>query len=180
MSSRPSRIQQELRQTLPFRSPAHEAVVALLRTADVVRRRLGEVVEPHGVTIQQYNVLRILRGAGEAGLPTLEIAGRMIEQAPGITRLLDRLERKGWVERWRSEADRRQVLCHLTPAGGELLGSLDAPLSATQEACLAALPHAAQVELVALFDLIRSAPGEPPAPAFPPGRMAPEPRRTDR
>ncbi|HSM49932.1 MAG TPA: MarR family transcriptional regulator [Thermoanaerobaculia bacterium] len=179
MSSRPSRIQQELRQTLPFRSPAHEAVVALLRTADVVRRRLGAVVEPRGITIQQYNVLRILRGAGEAGLPTLEIAGRMIEHAPGITRLLDRLERKGWVERWRPATDRRQVLCRLTPAGGELLGSLDAPLDATQEACLAALPRAAQVELVALFDLIRAAPGESPAIPPSPGPMAPEPWRTD-
>lgn len=178
MSSRPSQIQQELRQTRPFRSPAHEAVVALLRTADVVRRRLGAVVEPHGVTIQQYNVLRILRGAGEAGLPTLEIAGRMIEHAPGITRLLDRLERKGWVERWRSAADRRQVLCRLTPAGGDLLTLLDAPLSVTQEACLAALPRAAQEELVAFFDLIRSAPEASSAPNFPPGRMAQEPRRT--
>jgi hypothetical protein len=59
-----------------------------------VTRRLAGVVEPHGVTLQQYNVLRILRGAGEGGLPTLEIAQRMIEHAPGITRLLDRLERK--------------------------------------------------------------------------------------
>ena len=94
-----SRIQAEIKQKKPFRSRQQEAGLALLRTADVVRRRIARVIEPHGVTLQQYNVLRILGGAGKEGMPTLEIAGRMIERTPGITRLLDRLEAKRLVRR---------------------------------------------------------------------------------
>src|SRR5215208_2200660 len=109
MSERPSILQQEIRQSRPFRSRQQEAVLALLRTSDVVRRFLARIVEPHGITLQQYNVLRILRGAGEEGIPTLAIGERMIEQAPGITRLLDRLESKGLVRRSRCPEDRRQV-----------------------------------------------------------------------
>src|SRR5688572_9880482 len=92
-------LRREIKQARPFRSMAEEAALAVLRTADVLRRRLSEAMEPVGITMQQYNVLRILRGAGEGGLPTLEIADRMLERQPGITRLLDRLERKGWIER---------------------------------------------------------------------------------
>ena len=65
--------------------------MTLVATADRVRDGLSQVVEPHGITLQQYNVLRILRGAGASGLPTLEIAARMVEKSPGITRLIDRL-----------------------------------------------------------------------------------------
>src|SRR5713226_820902 len=109
----------------PFRSSAQEAVVGLLRTTDRVRRTLAGVVEPQGVTLQQYNVLRILRGARPSGLPTLEIAARMVEHAPGITRLLDRLEAKTLVRRQRRDDDRRQVMCRITPAGLRLLAGLD-------------------------------------------------------
>src|SRR5258706_5345171 len=84
----------ELKQTRPFPSKAQEAAVALMRTADVLRRLRSAIVEPNGMTAQQYNGLRILRGAGELGLPTLEIAERMIESTPGITRLIDRLGTK--------------------------------------------------------------------------------------
>jgi DNA-binding MarR family transcriptional regulator len=96
-----SRLQDELKQNKPFPSAAHEGGLGLMRTADVLRRRGAAVVEPRGITLQQYNVLRILRGAGEEGLPTLEVAARMVEQTPGITRLLDRLEVKGLVRRQR-------------------------------------------------------------------------------
>src|SRR4030095_11952694 len=91
---RKSALQAEIRQRRPFQSVAHEAVVALMRTADLVRRQMTALVEPHGITLQQYNVLRILRGAGDEGVPTLEVSERMIEQAPGVTRLLDRLATK--------------------------------------------------------------------------------------
>src|SRR6185295_1524706 len=110
-----SALQREIRQTRPFRSRSQEAMLALLRTADQVHRSFARVVEPHGITLQQYNVLRILRGAGDAGLPTLEIGARMIERSPGVTRLIDRLEAKGWVRRERCPHDRRQVLCWITP-----------------------------------------------------------------
>lgn len=78
MKSQPSRLQQELKQNRPFRSLGQEATVAMLRTGDLLRRRMGVVLESEDVTLQLYNVLRILRGAGPEGLPTLEIADRMI------------------------------------------------------------------------------------------------------
>jgi DNA-binding MarR family transcriptional regulator len=145
-----------LRRKQPFRSPGQEATVGLLHTADRVRRALGAIFEPHGVTLQQYNVLRILRGAGDEGLPTLEIAHRMIEQTPGITRLLDRLEAKGLVRRERCRQDRRQVLCWVTAAGLALLADLDAPVAAGDEAVVAALSRDDQTRLVLLLDAIRA------------------------
>ena len=126
--SAPRRIQEEIRQNRPFSSRHEEAAISLMRTADLIRRLVGSVVEPHDITVQQYNVLRILRGAGEQGLPTLEIADRMIEQTPGITRLIDRLEEKKLVDRKRCEEDRRRVWCRITPTGLALLAKLDAPV----------------------------------------------------
>src|SRR5947207_13462800 len=111
-----------------FRSREQEATLGLLRTADAMKRSLAQVIEPHGITPQQYNVLRILRGAGAEGLATLEIAERMIEQTPGITRLLDRLQRKKFVTRRRSSTDRRCVYCRITVDGLTLLGRLDLPV----------------------------------------------------
>src|SRR5690606_289566 len=87
------------------------------------------VLEPTGLSQEQYNVLRILRGAGESGLPTLEVSSRMIEQAPAITRLMDKLEAKKFVRRVRCKEDRRQVLCFITPSGLELLQKLDHPIN---------------------------------------------------
>lgn len=123
-----SRLQEEIRQTKPFRSPAQEAWLSVIKTADYLKRAAADCFEPHGITEQQYNVLRILRGAGDSGLPTLAIAERLIEHTPGITRLIDRLEAKNLVRRERSEsaaADRRQVYCRLTRQGAALLAGLD-------------------------------------------------------
>lgn len=159
MSGSRSRIQQEIRQTRPFRSRRQECLIALLRTADVVTRRLAAVVEPHGVTLQQYNVLRILRGAGVDGLPTLEIAERMIERAPGITRLLDRLERKRLVLRRRCGRDRRRILCSIAPAGLELLGSMEAPMAAADESWAGRLRSGDVGTLVRMLDAVRGSAG---------------------
>ena len=155
-------IQREIRQRRPFPSRAQEALVSLLRTADAARRALGGTLEPHGVTLQQYNVLRILRGAGEEGLPTLEIAARMIEQTPGITRLLDRLEAKGLVTRERCAQDRRQVLCMITPAGLRLLERLDAPVDAADRAIFARLGAGELTTLLSLLAEVRASLGSDP------------------
>jgi DNA-binding MarR family transcriptional regulator len=136
-----SRLQDEIRQRTPFRSPEHESLLALLHTADVVRRAHGSVVEPHGITGQQYNVLRILRGARPEQVPTLEIARRMIERTPGITRLLDRLEAKKLVARHRCPTDRRQVLCEITARGLELLASLDEQVRHAEDTTLSKVPR---------------------------------------
>jgi DNA-binding MarR family transcriptional regulator len=107
------------------RSPGQEGYIALLRTADDAKRFATQALEHEGVTLQQYNVLRILRGSGESGLPTLAIAERMVERTPGVTRLIDRMERKGWVIRRRCSEDRRRVWCRITDGGLALLDRLE-------------------------------------------------------
>lgn len=156
MARTTSAIQREIRQRRPFRSRAQEALVALLRTADLLRHALAVVVEPHGITLQQYNVLRILRGAGSQGLPTLEITERMIERAPGITRLMDRLEAKGLVKRERCRNDRRQVLCWINPAGLGLLEALEEPMARADQEWLGALTRPDLRRLVSLLDEVRA------------------------
>ena len=151
-----SRLQIEIKQTRPFSSPTQEAALALMRTADMVRRAVATLVEPHGITPQQYNVLRILRGAGERGLPTLEIAERMVEQTPGITRLIDRLETKNLVRRERCLTDRRQVFCRITPDGLTMLAQLDVPLHAGERDALAALTEEELAQLIALLERARA------------------------
>jgi DNA-binding MarR family transcriptional regulator len=149
-------IRDEIKQSRPFASAADEAVVTLLRTADRVRAALAQVVEAHGITLQQYNVLRILRGAGEEGLPTLDIAARMIEHNPGITRLLDRLEARKLVRRVRCPEDRRQVLCHATAAARRLLARLEVPVAEAGRRTLAPLDPARAADLIRLLDTVRA------------------------
>ncbi|MDB5032819.1 MAG: MarR family transcriptional regulator [Chlorobi bacterium] len=155
MKERISLLQRELNQPKPFVSPAQEGVVALLFTADLLRRRLIAIVEPHGITLQQYNVLRILRGADE-GLPTMTIGERMIERTPGLTRLLDRLEAKGLVNRVRGGVDRRQVRCTISTAGLALLKKLDPVIDAANENLLGSLGDKERRKLVEMLEIIRS------------------------
>ena len=152
-----SALQQELRQRRPFQSAGHEAIVGLMRTADLIRRQATALVEPHGVTLQQFNVLRILRGAGDAGLPTLDVADRMIEQTPGVTRLLDRLETKELVRRQRCPRDRRQHLCWITAKGLALLEKLDAIAARAHDDSLKGLRQKDRIALIRLMDAIRAA-----------------------
>jgi DNA-binding MarR family transcriptional regulator len=151
-----SRIQAEIRQTKPFASRSQEAVLALLRTTDRVRRVITEQLAPFEVTPQQYNVLRILRGAGPDGLPTLEIADRMIEDAPGITRLLDRLEAKHLVSRERCPSDRRQVTCRISRTGLKLLAEVDRLVNESDEILGAHLDERELRQLIDLLDKIRA------------------------
>ena len=150
----PSPIQQAISQRKAFASPAHEATIGLMVVGDLIRRRAERVVGPYGITAQQYNVLRILRGGGKEGVPTLSIAERMIERTPGITRLLDRLEEKGLVRRERCDQDRRQVLCWIAPAGLKLLESMDRVINEADGVAVAGLRFAEQKELVRLLGRI--------------------------
>jgi DNA-binding MarR family transcriptional regulator len=130
--------------------------VSLLRTADDSRRHISRVLEPLGITLQQYNVLRILRGAGEDGLPTLAVAERMLERTPGVTRLIDRMERKGWVERTRCNEDRRRVWCEITEAGLTLLDELQQPVDAADETFVDVLDEGELTAFVDYLDRIRA------------------------
>jgi len=150
-------ITEEIKQSKPFPTKSAEAYVALLRTADDSKRHLGDLLEPAGVTLQQYNVLRILRGAGDEGLPTLTVAERMIERTPGVTRLIDRMETKGWVERQRCTEDRRRVWCRITRKGLDLLDGLHRPIEAVDEVLSGALEADELERLVEYLDRVRAA-----------------------
>jgi DNA-binding MarR family transcriptional regulator len=155
-SARPPSILEEIQQSKPFRSRSQEAYLALLRTADDSRRYITRVLEPAGVTLQQYNVLRILRGADKDGLPTLAVAERMVERTPGVTRLIDRMERKGWVERTRCTEDRRRVWCRITPSGLALLAPLDQPVNVVDDVLGDVLDAEELGALIGYLDRIRA------------------------
>ena len=135
----------------PTRSVAQEALIAVVRAADRVKREVTPVIEAYGITIQQYNVLRILRGAGPEGLPTLEVGARMLEQAPGVTRLIERLRRKQLVVRARGDEDARQVICRVTPKGLALLARMDQPVLDADTAAVSRLSRMEQLRLTALL-----------------------------
>ena len=155
MSETTSAIQREIGQTQPFRTRAQEATIAILRTADVVRRRITAALEPHGITMQQFNVLRILRGARGKPMPTLDIGERLIEQTPGITRLLDRLEEKELVRRERCTADRRQVHCFITQPGLDVLAAVDGTVDGEDDVVGLALSDDELAVLIGFLDRIR-------------------------
>lgn len=161
---RSSAVQSEIRQSKPFRSPAQEATIALLRTASIVSRALGRVVEPSGLSLAQYNALRVIRGAGTAGIATLSIRERMIEEGTTITRLLDKLEDAGLIRRERSFPDRRQVICFATDAGRAALDKLDARVDAADEQAMAALSESETERFIELLDAVRASNAERGAP----------------
>ncbi|MCS7024259.1 MAG: MarR family transcriptional regulator [Bryobacteraceae bacterium] len=146
------KLARSIRQAKPFQSLEEEAYLNLLRAADVLLRREALLLSRYQMTHAQYNVLRILRGAGAAGLPCGEIASRMITHDPDITRLLDRLERRGYVQRSRESSDRRVVIAKITPAGLDLLSQLDAPVSALHRRNLAMLSPAELRQLIELLE----------------------------
>ena len=148
-------IQSEIQQTKPFTSLEDEAVVALQRTADGLHWRLSEMLKPHGLSPTQYNALRILRGAGDQGRACSEIAERMINRDPDITRLVDRLERRGFAVRSREGQDRRVITTRITPAGLELLRTLDGPVEEFNRKMLGALGGQRLQTLIRLLEVVR-------------------------
>ena len=130
-----------------------EAVIELMRAADVARREMMRALGPFEVTLQQANVLIILRRANGAGVPTLEIARRLIEQAPGVTRFVNALAAKGYVRRQQQADDRRHQLCFLTPKGRRLTDRL-MPLIRSSHA--RAMRQVGQPDLTQLVRILKS------------------------
>ena len=124
-------LKKRIKQTADFSSPVEEALLNLMVAADHARSRLESVCARFGITPGQYNVLRILRGAHPKGHPRCEIAARLIEKAPDVTRLVNRLEAQGLAERDRSEEDRRLSLTRITKKGLELLGKMNSVMEET-------------------------------------------------
>jgi len=143
-----------------FDSPEQEAYLHLWRTYDRLRALEDELFARHGLTAQQYNALRLLRGVHPGRLPTLALAGRLVSRAPDITRLLDRLARRGLVERVRPPDNRRVVEVGISAAGLALLAGLDAEVRACNARMLG---HLDRADLRTLNDLLRKArrPHEP-------------------
>lgn len=147
----PSDLRNEIRQTKPFASTAAEAHLSIERTAAVLGHAVAERLKAFGITPTQYNVLRILRGAGTSGLCRNEIRDRLVAQVPDVTRLLDRLESSGLIERSRSTTDRRLVSTQITEAGLALLARLDEPVLEMHEHMLG---HMSAEQLQTLIELL--------------------------
>jgi DNA-binding MarR family transcriptional regulator len=137
-----------------FDSVEQEAYLNLWRTYDRLRMLEDELFGRFGLTAQQYNALRLLRGSHPDRLPTLAIAARLVSRAPDITRLIDRLAERGLVDRERPADNRRVVLVGVTEAGLDLLRQLDAPV---RDCGQRQLGHLQPAELADLTDLLRRA-----------------------
>ena len=133
--------------------PEEAMFVEMLRTTDALSRGLMGILKSEDLSSTQYNVLRILRGAPE-GLPCGEIASRMITRDPDVTRLLDRLEKRGLISRCRENEDRRTVMGRITEKGLELLARLDEPVLAAHRKQLG---HLGRERLETLTELLRNA-----------------------
>jgi len=149
------RIQQEIRQTKPIRLLEEGAALNIMRTADVLMQRISDVLKPHALSPTQYNVLRILRGAGREGRSCKEIGDRLVARDPDITRLMDRLEKRGLVRRERSTEDRRIVTHSLTEDGLELVGRLDQPIERSNREAMGHVAPARLRKLIAILEEIR-------------------------
>lgn len=136
-----------------------EAYVNLLRTADALARPVAQVLERAGLSSPQYNVLRILRGAGAEGLACREIGARMIARDPDITRLLDRLEKRGLIRRARDRQDRRVIVTRITKEGLRILGELDGPVRATHQRQFGHMSRRKLGELIRLLQEARAGAG---------------------
>ena len=148
-------IQAEIKQAKPFSSLEEEALLSLQRTADQLQWHASELLKPYGISPTQYNALRILRGAKDEGRSCGEIAERMINRDPDITRLIDRLGRRGLVQRAREEKDRRVVIARITPAGLELLKGLDRPVEQLTRKILGHLGNQRLTTLIKLLEMAR-------------------------
>ncbi len=149
------KLQHELKKKRPFESPEQEAALNVVRTSDQLQLRFARLLREYGLTPSQYNVLRILRGEGKP-LPILEIASRTITVVPGITGLIDRLEKAGFVNRVRCEKDRRVVYVALADQGAKALADLDDPLAALHHKLLGHLSHRELKELIRLLEKVRA------------------------
>jgi len=146
----------EIKQTRKFPSIEGEAGLNILRTSEVLYDRLNTPLKKLELTFTQYNVLRILRGAGSQGVTCSQLAERMIVRDPDVTRLLDRLEKKGLVERHRSEKDRRVLVVKISPAGLELLQTADHPVREAMNSSMQKLKKETLLLLIEALEKVRT------------------------
>ncbi|HET7704675.1 MAG TPA: MarR family transcriptional regulator [Thermoanaerobaculia bacterium] len=155
----PGRLKSEIKQKRPFASLQEEVVLGMMRTADQLAVPMNEILRRTDLSLSQYNVLRILRGSAGEGLSCGDISERMVRRDPDLTRLLDRLEKRGLVTRSRSTTDRRVVLAEIAPEGLRLLESLDDEVEATVKKTLGHMPADRLTMLCELLDEAREGGG---------------------
>jgi DNA-binding MarR family transcriptional regulator len=150
------RLQQEIQQRKPIRLLEEEATLNLARTADLLFQRLSDILKPYNLSSTQYNMLRILRGAGAEGVSCKDIGARMVTRDPDITRLMDRLETRGLITRDRAKEDRRVVVHKLTATGLDMVNALDEPVEAAHQQAMGHMSRARLRELIDLLEELRS------------------------
>ena len=143
-----------IKQSRPFGGIEHQVYLALQRAAADLTQQAATLLRPFGLSGAQYNVLRILRGAGPEGLPCGEIAERLLTRDPDMTRLLDRMQRQGLVTRERDSSDRRVVTTRITDQARDILSRLDEPVAALHRRQFAHMDAARLRELAALLDAV--------------------------
>jgi DNA-binding MarR family transcriptional regulator len=150
-------LRDELKMTKPFKSVEEEAILSIARTAALMEHAGAEGLKPFNLTITQYNVLRILRGAGADGLCRNEVGERLVTKVPDVTRLLDRMEAAGLIVRERGGKDRRFVATRITDKGLKLLDKIDRELPAMHGRQLGHVSQKRLRELISILEEVRSA-----------------------
>ncbi len=148
----PSTLREQLRKKGPFDSLPQEAMLSILRTSDLLENRLARLLRDHDLTPSQYNAMRIMRGEGKP-MPCLEVADRMIQVAPAITRVIDQLVARELIVKQQSSEDRRVFLVELTTKGKRLLSRLDDPIQNLHRTLLG---HVPEIDLKALNDILQT------------------------
>lgn len=148
----PPKLAHRVKQTKPFASLEQEVSLAFLRLASELEHESSELFKAQGLSLAQYNVLRILRGAGDAGMACGDIGERLITKAPDMTRLLDRLERQGLITRARDDGDRRVVVTRIGERGMAVLARLDEPVAQLHEKQFGHLGTAKLQHLLSLLE----------------------------
>lgn len=149
-------LREELRKRGPFASVEQEAMLAIMRTSDLLENRLARLLRGYGLTLSQYNVLRILRGEGQP-LPCLEVAERMIQVAPAITRVVDQLLSLDLIRKQQSAEDRRVFTIALNPAGTQLLARLDQPVLDMHASLMKGVTKTDLKSLIGVLEQVRAA-----------------------
>ncbi len=153
----PGKLQAELKQTRPFARIEEEAVLNVMRTAEVIERVLSDFLKTFDLSPVQYNVLRILRGAEPAGATCSQIGERLLTRDPDITRLLDRMESRGWIVRERSKEDRRAVITRISETGMQLVNRIDQPIEAMNQVVMGRFTPDDLAALITSLERVREA-----------------------
>lgn len=149
------KLQQEIKKKRAFESPEQEAILSILRTSDRLQIQFARLFRQYGLTPAQYNILRILRGEGKP-LPILEIGQRLVAEVPGITGLVDRLEKSGWVRRERCEQDRRVIYVAPTDKATKVLAEIDEPVVQLHRRLVGHLTKQELADLIRLLEKARA------------------------